>query len=762
MKKNSRLIIFFTTVLAVITLIAVFTNDVKNSMTLGLDLQGGFEIVYEISPLNESGNLPDMSSVTQSIMKRINVLGVSEPEIAIEGDNRIRIQLAGVSDQQEARKIISTTANLTFRDVNDELLADASILTEGGASLSYENGVPVVSLKIADKDAFYALTTNVAAMSSGNNIIVTWLDFEDGVDSYQAEQVNVTNGIEPAYISAASVSSGINGDAVIKGSFTETEARTLASLINSGSLPVKLTEIYSNVVSAEYGLTAFSTTAFAGLIGVLGVALFMILLYRLPGIISSFMLVFYVFITILIYNTMGGVFTLPGIAALVLGVGMTVDANILTFERIKDELYLGRTLAKASQEGHHLAWRTIFDSQFTTFIAAFILYVFGSGSVKGFATMLLVTIMVTILLNVVFTRFLLTLLISSGKFDDKLEYFNVKREQIPDINKGEEQKYFGKYNHIDFIKSSKPFILMSAFIISAGILSSLIHLGIGNGALNLGIDFASGTKITINSDTPLTEAQLISDFEELGLDNFSIQLSGDKVAYMTTRQTIERSELDHINEVFLAKYGQDINDSVVSPVVGYELARNAIFLSLLAWVLITIFITIRFEFDYALGTIVALLHDILIVLAVFAVFRLEVNTELIAVILAIIGYSVDDSIVIFDRIRENVNSYGSNHISKANYRSIVNDSLRATFMRSLYNTFTTLIPVIFLIGLGSNSIFTFNLAMFVGLVAGAYSSIFIAAQLWYYIRINAKPKVKKVKVKKSNEPEELTVLGIND
>lgn len=762
MKKNSRILIFLTTVLAVMILIGAFMKDSTDNMTLGLDLQGGFEIVYEVSPLNGEGVLPEMSAITNSISKRINVLGVSEPEIAIEGDNRVRIQLAGVSDQQEARNIISTTANLTFRDVNDNLLADATILTEGGASLSYENGIPIVSLKIADKEAFFALTTQVSSMANGNNIIVTWLDFEEGVDSYVAELKNFNNGLEPAYISAASVTSGINGDAIIKGSFSETEARTLSSLINSGSLPVKLTEIYSNVVSAEFGINAFSATAFAGVLGVIAVALFMILVYKLPGLVSAIMLAFYVFVTINVYNLMGGVFTLPGIAALVLGVGMTVDANVITFERIKDELYLGRSLLTASEEGHKLAWRTIFDSQFTTFIAAFILYVFGSGSVKGFATMLLVTIMVTIALNVFFTRFLLTQLIKSKYFDNKPEYFNVKKEQIPNLEKGEEQKYFGRFDKVDFVKRSKAFILMSVAIISIGVVSSLVQLAMGNGALNLGIDFASGTKITVNSDFDLSESELISDFESLGLTNFNIQLSGNRVAYLTTRETIERSKLDEINDVFFAKYGQDLNDSVVSPVIGVELARNAVFLSLLAWVLIMIFITVRFEFDYALSTIVALLHDILIVLAIFAVFRLEVNTELIAVLLAIIGYSVDDSIVIFDRIRENVNSFGRNHISNAQYRVIINDSLRATLMRSLYNTFTTLLPIVFLLSLGSNSIFIFNIAMLTGLVAGAYSSIFIAAQLWYYMRTHAKVKVKKVKVKKNNDPEEYTILGIND
>lgn len=765
MKKNSRLFIFGATVLALVVLLGFFTKDVKNGMTLGLDLQGGFEIVYEVSPLNDGQALPDMSAVTNSITKRIDVLGVNEPEIAIEGDNRVRIQLAGVKDQQEARKIISTTANLTFRDVNDNLLADATILTEGGATLGYENGVPVVSLKIADKTAFYDLTTKVSQMSTGNNIIVTWLDFDPATDSYAVEHQKELDGKPSKYISAASVSTGINGDAIIKGSFSESEARTLASLINSGSLPVKLTEIYSNVVSAEFGINAFNVTAFAGIIGVIGVALFMILVYRVPGLVSSIMLLLYVFVTILLYNTMGGVFTLPGIAALVLGVGMTVDANVITFERIKDELLLGRSLRKAFDEGHHLAWRTIFDSQTTTFIAAFILYIYGSGSVKGFATMLMVTIFSTLLINVFFVKFLLGLIVKSGYFDDKVKWFNVKPEHIPDLAKGEEQKYFGRYMKYDFVKLAKPFIIGSIAVLSAGILMSILQFSQGNGLMNLGIDFASGTKITVNSTSVLDESTLISDFEGFGIQNFKVQLSGDHVAYVTTRQALDRPTLDSIGSSLLDKYGLEANDSVVSPVVGQELLQNAVFLSILAWVLILIFITVRFELDYAFSAIVALVHDVAIVLAVFSIFRLEVNTELIAVILAIIGYSIDDTIVIFDRIRENVKGWKKPHISAADYRAIVNDSLRMTIQRSLNNTLTTLIPIFFLLAIGSKSILNFNIAMLVGLLAGAYSSIFIAAQLWYYLRINRKPKQVKVKARKENskkELEEMTVFGIND
>lgn len=763
MKKNSRLIIFGVTVLALATMLLVFTNDITRGMTLGLDLQGGFEIVYQVSPLNEGDQLPDMSAITTSISKRIDVLGVNEPEIAIEGTDRIRVQLAGVKDQEQARNIISTTANLTFRDVNDNLLADATILEEGGASLGYENGIPIVSLKIADQEAFFDLTTKVASMPSGNNLIVTWLDFNEGTDSYTAEYQKFLNGDEAKYISAAAVEAGINGDAIIKGSFSETEARTLASLINSGSLPVKLTEIYSNVVSAEFGINAFSVTAFAGMLGAIGVALFMIVLYRVPGIVSAIMLLLYVFITMLLYNSMGGVFTLPGIAALVLGVGMTVDANVITFERIKDELLLGRSLKKSFDEGHHLAWRTIFDSQFTTFIAAFILYIFGTGSVKGFATMLMVTIFVTLLVNVFFTKFLLGLLIDSGWFNDKPHWFGVKAEHIPDVNKGEEQKYFGHFSKWDFVGMAKPFIYSSIAILTLGLVLALFNLSTGKGFLNFGIDFASGTKITVNSTTELSETDVIADFNGFGLTDFKVQMSGDKVAYITTGQTVDRATLDDISNKLEAKYGLPANDSVVSPVVGQELARNALFVSVLAWILILLFVTVRFEFDYAFASIVALLHDVLIVIAFFSIFRLEVNTELIAVILAIIGYSIDDTIVIFDRIRENVKGWKKPHISAADYRMIINDSLRATIQRSLYNTITTLIPIVFLLTLGSQSILNFNIAMFVGLMAGAYSSIFIAAQLWYYMRVHRKPRVVKAKPKKDKkEAEEMTIFGIND
>lgn len=759
-QQKSRFSIFLLTIAAIFIMIAFFYKDVANNMTLGLDLQGGFEIMYEVSPLKDGEQLPSMAAVARSVSKRIDVLGVSEPQIVIEGDNRIRVQLAGVSDQEQARRIISATANLTFRDVNDNLLADASILVEAGASLGFDSGRPIVSLKVADQDAFYEMTKKVSEMSAGNNLIVTWLDFEEG-DSYKAERDKEANGTQK-YISAATVSTGIRGDAIIQGSFKEAEARELSDLINSGSLPVTMKELYSNVVSAELGMNAFSQTMIAGFVGIALVMLSMIVVYKFAGIVSAIMLSFYVFVVFLIYNGMGGVFTLNGIAALVLGVGMTVDANIITFERIKDHLYLGKKLSTAVKEGHQMAFWTIFDSQFTTFIAALIMYIFGTGAIKGFATMLIVTVLVTLLLNVFFTKFLLDLLVNSPKVMEKFPLFKVKAEHVPDIHKGENQKYFGPFAGVDFVSLNKKLLIGTIAIFVIALVFGGINTAKGNGPLQLGIDFSSGTKITLTSDSGFDRGVLADEFAQYGYTNVNVQLSGDRMAYVTTTQTKTTEELKALKTYLEDTYKHPVNDVVVTPVVGRELVRLALYLSLAAWVLMMLYITIRFEWDYALGTIIALVHDIAMVFAIFAIFRFEVNITLVAVILSIIGYSVDDSIVVFDRIRYTIKTWPKPSISKSDYVRIVNESLQATLFRSLFNSLTTVLPVIALLLIGSKEIFEFNIAMFVGLVAGSYSSVVIATLVWLWIRINRKPKVKKVRKRKKEELDEMTIIGIND
>ncbi|MGM9975462.1 MAG: protein translocase subunit SecD [Bulleidia sp.] len=750
-------------VIVVIGIVTATTfSTIKDNLNLGLDLRGGFEILYEVEPLNEGASM-DMNAVINSISKRINVLGVSEPSISVEGDNRVRVQLAGVADQDTAREMIGTTANLTFRDVDDNELADSSILSEGGATLAYdENGQPVVSLKIKDSEKFGEITKEISGKSSGENIMIIWLDYTEG-ESYKAEAAKANQGEEPAYISAATVSSQITGDCQISGRFTEDEARTLANLINSGSLPVKMTEISSNVVSAEFGSDALEKTAMAGMIGVALIALFLIIRYRVPGMLAAIMLVAYLWAVFGLYSAIGAVFTLSGIGALVLGVGMTVDVNIIYFERIRQELYKGHSVPNAISQGQTVSFSAIFDSQFTTLITALIMYIWGTGSVKGFATMLIVTVAMTMVINVCLSRFLMNRLSASHICDTHPEWFGVRKSQMPDLSKGENQFYTGTRN-LNYTGISKKIITVAVIIIAAAAGMGIFQTVSGNGPVNLGIDFSSGTKLTVVSETALTTDQVQAEMEKLGYDDFSYQSAGDNTVYAITKDSIETSELTQLKADLEKTFGIEPGDNVVTPVVGRDLVRNAVILTLVAWIAMLAYITVRYEFDYAIGCLSALIHDVLIVLSFFAIFRMEVNTDLVSVLLTIIGYSINNSIIVFDRIRENMEGRNASTMCAEEYDAVVNTSVDQTFNMMINGSLTTLLPVILLLLIGSRSIFTFNIAMFVGLIAGTFSSIFVAPTVWRTLRKKGKstsPKQKKTKTEKKEILDEYTIKGIN-
>lgn len=750
-------------VIAVIGIVVATTfSTIKDNLNLGLDLRGGFEILYEVEPLNQGASM-DMNAVINSISKRINVLGVSEPSIIVEGDNRVRVQLAGVADQDTAREMIGTTANLTFRDVDDNELADSSILSEGGASLAYdENGRPVVSLKIKDSTKFGEITKEISEKSSGENIMIIWLDYTEG-DSYTAEAAKANQGEEPAYISAATVSSQITGDCQISGNFTEEEARTLANLINSGSLPVKMTEISSNVVSAEFGADALEKTAMAGVIGVALIALFLIIRYRVPGILAAIMLVAYLWAVFGLYSAIGAVFTLSGIGALVLGVGMTVDVNVIYFERIRQELYKGHSVPNAIREGQTVSFSAIFDSQFTTLITALIMYIWGTGSVKGFATMLIVTVAMTMIINVCLSRFLMNRLAASHICDTHPEWFGVRKSQMPDLSKGENQFYTGTRN-LNYTGISKKVITVAVAVILAAAAMGIFQTVSGNGPVNLGIDFSSGTKLTVASETAITTDDVKAEMEKLGYEDFFYQSAGENTVYAITKDSIETSELTQLKADLKEVFGVEPGDNVVTPVVGRDLVRNAVILTLVAWVAMLAYITVRYEFDYAIGCLSALIHDVLIVLSFFAIFRMEVNTDLVSVLLTIIGYSINNSIIVFDRIRENMEGRNASTMRSEEYDAVVNQSVDQTFNMMINGSLTTLLPVIFLLLIGSRSIFTFNIAMFVGLIAGTFSSMLVAPTVWRALRKkghNAKPKQKKTKAEKKEVLDEYTIKGIN-
>jgi len=722
MVKRSRIVAFFLIIVLAAGLMGGTTNKILGDIKLGLDLQGGFEVLYKVEPLEKGKGTIDESalkSTAQALDKRINVLGVSEPVIQIEGKDRIRVQLAGITDQNEAREMLSTEANLTFRDIQDKKLLDGSDLVQGGASQEFDQyGKPSVSLKLKDANKFKEVTQSVLGSP-----LVIWLDFEEG-DSYSAEAAKE----EPKFLSAPMVSEVINSDTVsITGNFTVDEATRLAELLNAGALPVKLTEEYSTSVGAQFGDQALKDTVYAGIIGVGLVFLFMLLYYRLPGLVAVITLSIYVYLNLLVLDLMNGVLTLPGIAALILGVGMAVDANIITYERIKDELRVGKSLRAAFQAGNKNSIGTIFDANLTTIIASIVLFVYGTSSVKGFATLLIVSILVSFITAVYGSRLLLGLLVKSKLFDKKITWFGVNRKDVKHISENYDTLTLPtKFDRLDFVKYKNVFFTISSILIVAGIVIMFIF------KLNLGIDFASGSRIEVMADKALTTAEIEDQLDKLDVKADDIIISGEKqeIAAIRIKGDLSQEKINTIKSEFKNTYGHDPSVSSVSPTVGKELAKNAFYAIIFASIGIIIYVAIRFELYMGLAAVLALLHDAFFIIVIFSLTRLEVDITFIAAVLTIVGYSINDTIVTFDRIRENLAKKKRIKTPKE-IKDIINTSIRQTLARSINTVVTVVICVVALLIFGSSAITNFSLALLIGLIGGAYSSIFIASQLWY-------------------------------
>lgn len=733
MKKKflKRLLIFFV----VIVLFSFAYVPLFKDLKFGLDLKGGFEVLYQVKRSDgKKLSSSDMNSTYDVLKRNVDSLGVTEPEITIEGNDKIRVKLAGVTDIEGARKVLSNVANVSFRDTNDKLLMDASVIK--GAKLSYdESGNPAISLSVADKEKFLSATTTVSQKEDGDNIMVIWYNFETGVNSYSKDKD--TCGSENSLcLSAATVSQGFSSDVIITGSFTKEEAESLATSINAGSISTKLSEISSSNVNASYGEKVLQKTFIAGLIGMVLVIAFMTLIYRFAGFIAGINLILYMLLVMLVFWLIGGVLTLPGIAALVLGIGMAVDSCVVTNERIKEELGNGKSISNAFSAGNKESWASIFDANATTFIVALVLFIFGESQVKGFATMLMITIFATMFIMVFINRKILNYFVESKYFENKKRVF---------VNYNENKKH--KKIKIDSIK-----ILKNCFIITGiYLIFGLIYLGF-NG-LNLGIDFRSGSDVTISANN-LSVKTIKSDFKTLNYDVLNVSKQKDDEVYVRLNTELKEKDINKVNSYFKDKYNAKTEINVVTNIVKQQLIKNAIISVLIACVAIIIYISFRFKFNFAISSILALAHDVLFVIILFSIFKIEVNVIFIAAILTIIGYSINNTIIVFDRIRENLNNL-KGKLTTLELKNIVSNSISETFNRSLYTTITTLIPVLCLIVLGSKGIMSFNLALIFGLIAGCYSSVLLAGQIWYLLEkrnikentnlINNKNKKKKKK-----------------
>ncbi|MFB9326516.1 protein translocase subunit SecD [Paenibacillus aurantiacus] len=696
---------------ALITLAVVFTTSptILSGIKLGLDLKGGFEILYEAQPIEEGGTITKeaLQQTAKSLAKRADSFGVTEPEVTTEGTNRIRARIAGVQDEATVREMMKKPAELTFRgpDGKKELLGNDFV--EGAAEVAMdEMNQPMILIEVKDKEKLREVSQRLLGQE-----LSIYLDEE-----------MLSNPVVRDVLG--------NGSATISGNYTMTEAKELADIINMGALPLKLTEKYTQSVGASLGQKSLEQTLLAGVIATIFILLFMLFVYRVPGFIACITLIIYNWGLLVLYYWMQATLTLPGIAAFVLGVGMAVDANIITAERIREEMRTGKSLLSAMKAGSKSSFRTILDANVTTIVAAGVLYFVGTGAIQGFALTLILSNILSMATNVYLSRFLLKLFIGTGWLSES-KHYGVKPSDIQKLSDktGYEDGYYKIFN---FTKLRNLFFAISGAITIVGLVFVLLF------NFNYGVDFKAGTSLDMVVGKSVSKEDAEALFEQAGVTPESLTVGGEGGERVTARfdrvLDSDKGEVNAIKALFEEKYGEEVSieENTVDPGIARELAVKAIYAILFASIGIIILISIRFEWRFALAGIVALFHDVFVVVSIFSIFRLEVNLTFIAAILTIIGYSINDTIVIFDRIRENLRFAKIRTFE--DMARLVNVSVSQTLTRSINTGLTVLVASFILLLFGSKSIALFSMAMTLGLAVGMYSSIFIAAQVWLLLK----------------------------
>ena len=685
------------------------TGAAKN-ITLGLDLSGGVSITYEVVG-DENPSAEDMKDTIYKLQQRVDGYS-TEAQVYQEGTNRINIEIPGVSDANTILEELGKPGSLQFQ------LEDGTVVVDGSQVASAEAGVQQDNLK--------------------NNENVVKLEFDSaGAAAFAtATSENIGKSIYIVYdgdvISAPTVQSAItDGSAVITGMADAQEAENLASSIRIGSLSLELQELRSNVVGAQLGEAAISTSLKAGAIGLALVCIFMMVVYLLPGVVAAISLLLYTVLTLVTLNAFDITLTLPGIAGIILGIGMAVDANVIIYARIREEIAAGKSVKSAIDIGFKKALSAILDGNITTLIAAIVLGIMGTGSVKGFAYTLAMSIILSMFSALVISRYLAKAFYALG-FQDV--------------------KYYGcpkKHGTIDFLKHKKVFFAIAIVCMISGPVAMLIHSQGSGKALNYSLEFMGGTStnVTFNEDYSIEEIdEKVKPVVQEVTGDANIQatkVSGSNQVIIKTRELSldERTELSQkLNE----KFGVDestITAESISSTVSNEMRQDAIVAVIIAAICMLIYIWLRFkDIRFGASAVLALLHDVLIVLAFYAIARISVGNTFIACMLTIIGYSINASIVIFDRIRENLGS-SKKHSDEA-LKEIVNRSITQTLTRSIYTSLTTFITIAALFILGVPSIREFAAPLIIGIVAGAFSSVCISGPLWYILKTKFKSKNK--------------------
>lgn len=721
-KRNFISVIILLIILCVISAFGIpsgggyLLKPVYQRINQGLDLKGGVYVVYEAQTDATGDELAKIINQTIEVFrKRIDGMGLTEPVIVRDGDKRIRIELPGATNVNDAIQTIGKTAQLTFLNEEGKKLLDGSHVKESKVGTN-QQGQYVVTLKFNDEGAkLFGEATKEAAPSKKRIIIM----------------------LDDKVLSAPTVNQEIlGGNAEISGSFTVQSASELANLIQAGALPVNFTEIESSTKSAQLGDEALLKSVQGAAIGIFLVMLFMLIYYKIPGLIADIALGFYMLIFLFLYTSLGATLTLPGIAALILSVGMAVDANVIIFERIKEEIIEGKSVKAALKNGFSKAFSTIMDSQVTTVIAGIVLYAFGTGPIKGFAVTLILGIIVSLFTAIVITKFL---------FQNLLGFIDIQNTSLLGINKNKKVDKEIKDTKLKIVDKFKIFASISIAIAVIG-----IGLGFTKG-YNMGIDFTGGTTIDINLHKYVENNELL-DIIKAYDTTASVDYLGeskDKIQIKTTEKMEESKRLEVFSK-YKEKYGLKDTDLLqsgyIGPSIGKEIQSKAVVSVIIASIFMLIYISFRFKFTFGISAIIALVHDVLIVIAIYAIFRVPVNSPFVAAILTVVGYSINDTIVVFDRIRENAKLH-----PKMDKMTLADVSIRQTVTRSINTSFTTLLSILMLYILGVDSIKEFTFPLLVGILSGTYSSIFIASPLWVLFEKIKEDKKKQEQTQKKKK-----------
>lgn len=713
------------------------------SISLGLDLSGGVSITYEV--VDDNPSQEDMDDTIYKLQKRVESYS-TESSVYQVGDDRITVEIPGIQDANTVLKDLGSPGSLYFIAQTDSdgntnysydsasgayvLNYDIEDLIENGSVIMDGTGVKEASAAYqqdsttGSKDAVVELTLNDDAAEA----------FGEATTSAAETKASIGIYYDGEFISVPTVQSAItDGNCVITGMSSYDEADALATQIRIGSLSLELSELESSVVGAQLGGQAISSSLKAGAIGLVIVMVFMIAMYALPGVAAAIALGVYTTLVIATLYWFEITLTLPGIAGIILGIGMAVDANVIVFARIREEISAGRTVQTAIKTGFQKAASAIVDGNITTFIAAIVLMMLGSGTVKGFAYTLMISIIISMFTAMVVTRWLLNSLYALGFRSEKL-YGSAKEKKS-----------------INFIGHRAVFFGISLAIIAAGFIGMAVYRTNTGSALNYGLDFVGGASTTVDMGTDMTIEEIESDViplvEEITGDT-NVQankVEGTTQITIKTR-TLDLDERDELNTMLADNFGVDettITSQSISSTISGEMRTDAVKAVLVSCLCMLVYIWFRFkDLRFATSAILALLHDVLVVITVYALVRISVGSTFIACVLTIVGYSINDTIVIFDRIRENLSGLRKTQ-TREELAEIANRSMTQTISRSLNTSITTFVMVMMLYLLGVSSIRDFALPLMAGLVSGTYSSICIATELWYEMKIHVGKKERK-------------------